>query len=355
MAEMTSHERIKRMYEHKEADRVPITDGPWGSTIERWHREGLPENVSYADYFGLDRMVSIGADNSPRFPHKVLEETDRYVISTTNWGTTIRNWKHAGGVPEFLDFTIKDPDSWREVKKRMTPDRDRVDWAGLKKNYPEWQKQGAWISAGFWFGFDVTHSWAVGTERVLMAMATDPEWVVDMFNRWLDVDIALFEMVWNEGYRFDCISWPDDMGYKLNQFFSLKMYRELVKPVHKRAADWAHAKGVKVHLHSCGCIEPFIPDMIEIGVDMLNPIEVKSGMDPVKLKKKFGDRLAFHGGINAVLYGEPAKLEAEMRRVIPAMKRGGGYIASSDHSVPDSVSLEDFRRFVDLARELGKY
>jgi uroporphyrinogen decarboxylase len=186
-------------------------------------------------------------------------------------------------------------------------------------------------------------------------MATQPEWLVDMFNHCLDVNLALLDMIWEAGYEFDEIMWCDDMGYKQRQFFSLEMYRELLKPVHKRAADWAHSKGVKVHLHSCGDIRPFVPDLIEIGVEMLNPIEVKAGMDPIVLKATYGDRLAFHGGLNAVLYTDPEALWDEMRRVIPVMKEGGGYLMSSDHSVPDSVSLQDFQAFVNLAKELGAY
>jgi len=355
MEEMTTHERMKRIYEHREADRVPVTDGPWGSTIERWHREGMPKDVSYRDFFGLDKFASIGADNSPRYPVKVIEETDEYVIRTTQWGATIRTWKHAGSVPEFLDFTIKDPETWQDAKARMKPTRDRIDWERLKRDYKVWREEGYWIGAHLWFGFDVTHAWTVGTERLLIAMATQPEWVSDMFNHYLDVDIALLDMVWDAGYRFDEVHWPDDMGYKHSQFFSLDMYRELLKPVHKRAADWAHAKGAKVRLHSCGDINPLIPELLDVGIDMLNPLEVKAGMDPVALKKKYGDRLAFHGGLNAVLYGEPEEMWKEMRRVIPVMKENGGYVASSDHSVPESVSLEQFRQFVELAKELGRY
>ena len=285
----------------------------------------------------------------------MLEEKDEYTISTSPWGVTFRNWKHTGGVPEFLDFTIKDPDSWADAKARMQPGRDRVNWDYLKANYPKWREQGAWISAAFWFGFDVTHSWAVGTERLLITMAEQPEWVADMFNTYLDLDLALFDMVWEEGYHFDEINWPDDMGYKNKPFFSTRMYRELLKPVHKRAADWAHAKGVKVRLHSCGFIKPLIPDLIDIGIEMLNPVEVKAGMDPIALKEEFGDRLGFHGGLNAVLYNKPEALWEEMRRVIPVMKHGGGYIISSDHSVPETVSLEQFGQFVRLAKKLGSY
>lgn len=355
MVQLTSHERMKRMYEHRDADRVPIADGPWASTIERWHREGLPAGTDFAEYFGLDKIVGIHADNSPRYPERVIEETEDYIITFTAWGATAKNWKHAGGVPEFLDFTVKDRDSWAETKERMTPDRDRVNWEHLKNSYPKWRREGAWIGASFWFGFDVAHAWMIGTERVLGVMLEDPEWLSDIFNHYLDVDLALFQMVWDAGYEFDEISWPDDMGYKQHTFFAPRMYRDLLKPVHKRAADWAHARGVKVKLHSCGYIEPLIPDLIDLGIDMLNPIEVKAGLDPLALKDKYGERLAFHGGLNALLYNHPEQMWTEMKRVIPPMKKNGGFVIGSDHSIPDAVSFKDFQHFVDLAFELGSY
>lgn len=355
MTDLTTHERMRRMYAHQEADRIPVTDSPWNATIERWQGEGMPAGVSYVDFFDLDRIESIGVDNSPRYPRQVLEETDEYVITTTEWGATLKNWKHIASTPEFMDFTIQQPDEWREAKARMTPTPDRIPWDYLKANYPGWHRKGAWIEAGLWFGFDVTHSWTVGTERLLIALIENPEWCVDMFNHFLDVNTALLDQVWEAGYTFDSVSWPDDMGYKHNQFFSRRTYRQLLKPVHKRAVDWAHSKGVKVRLHSCGDIRPFIPDLVEIGVDGLNPLEVKAGVDPLQVKAEFGDRLLLHGGVNAVLWDDKKAIEAEMRRVIPKLKENGGYIFSSDHSVPSSVSLENFRYIINLAKELGRY
>jgi uroporphyrinogen decarboxylase len=206
-----------------------------------------------------------------------------------------------------------------------------------------------------WFGFDVTHSHFVGTERVLMALIEDPEWCREMFEHELEVNLRLLDMVWEAGYEFDCLRWPDDMGYKQNQFFSLETYRRLLKPVHRRAIEWAHRKGIRAELHSCGDIRPFVPELVEIGLDGLNPLEVKAGMDPLELKRRFGDRLLLHGGINAVLWDEEEAIEEEMRRLLPALKEGGGYVFSSDHSVPSSVGLENFRRIVELAKELGAY
>lgn len=352
---MTGKERYACMYDHREADRIPIQCGPWGATIERWQREGMPKDTNFVDYFDLDHVATIYANNSPRFETRTIEETDEYHTHTTEWGATLKNWKHAASTPEFMDFTIVDRKSWEMAKGRMTPTRDRVNWDHLAENYPKWVEAGHWIQAGLWFGFDITHSWVVGTERLLCALIEDPEWCKDMFSHELEVHLALLDMIWDEGYRFDAVGWPDDMGYKGTQFFSLEMYRELSKPFHKRAIEWAHEKGIKVQLHSCGNINPFIPEFVEIGLDGLNPLEVKAGMDPVQVKKDYGDKLLLRGGINAVLWDKPDEIKAEMERVIPILKESGGYIFSSDHSVPSAVSLEDFRGIIELAKELGSY
>jgi uroporphyrinogen decarboxylase len=102
-------------------------------------------------------------------------------------------------------------------------------------------------------------------------------------------------------------------------------------------------------------VRPFVPVLVEMGLDALNPLEVKAGMDALALKREFGKNLVLHGGINAVLWDQPAAIQSEMRRLIPELKQDGGYIFSSDHSVPSAVSLEDFRRITDLAKELGRY
>jgi uroporphyrinogen decarboxylase len=353
---LSSHERFRRMFAHQTADRIPMIDGPWGATIERWHAEGMPEGVSYVDYFGLDRFVSTGfTDNSPRYPTQVISETEDEMVFTSPWGVKMKQWKHAASTPEFLDFTIVDADAWRKAKERITPSDDRIHWDMLKRDYKTWREQGAWIAPVVWFGFDVTHSWAVGTERVLLALAEDPEWIVDMFKTELETELALLDRVWDAGYTFDSIFWYDDMGYKQNQFFSMRMYRNLLKPFHQKAIDWAHAHGIYAHLHSCGDVRPLVPELVDMGLDALNPLEVKAGMDPVALKAEYGDKLVLHGGVNAVLYDQPEEIAAEMERVIPKLKEDGGYIFSSDHSIPSSVSLSDFRQIIELAKRLGSY
>lgn len=351
----TTFERMSRMFEHKDADRVPFIDSPWRATVERWVREGMPEGMDWREYFGVDITAGVGGDTSPRYEEKTIEETEEHRIFTTRWGATMKDFKHSATVPEFLDFTVTTPDKWREAKSRMTPTRDRVNWEDLRKNYKTWREKGYWVSAGLWFGFDVAHSWMVGTERFLEWMVLEPELCVDIFSTYLDASLTLAQMIWDEGYRFDAINWPDDMGYKHKQFFSLGMYRELLKPFHKRAVDWAHAKGIKACLHSCGDVNPLIPELIEIGIDSLNPIEVKAGMDPVGIKRQFGDKLVLHGGINALHMGDRELIRSDIESVVPEMKKNGGYVFSTDHSIPSDVGLQDFKEIVALLKKVGSY
>jgi uroporphyrinogen decarboxylase len=351
----SSRERFRRMFAHQEADRVPIIDSPWAATIERWRSEGMPEGMSYVDYFDLDRVSTIRVDNSPRFEERTISETETEKVYTSAWGVTMKQWKHAASTPEFLAHTVVDPETWAAAKPRITVSRDRIPWEWLERNYPVWRERGDWVQALLWFGFDVTHSWFVGTERVLFALAENPSWLRDMFETELETNLDLLDMVWDAGYHFDSVLWYDDMGYKSHQFFSPRTYRSVLKPFHQRAIEWAHAKGVVTHLHSCGDVRPFVPELIGMGLDALNPLEVKAGMDPLWLKQQYGKNLVLHGGINAVLWDQPELIRAEMERLVPALKQDGGYVFSSDHSVPSSVSLEDFRGIVELAKELGSF
>lgn len=354
ISKMTTKERISRMYRHQEADRIPIMDSPWTETIERWVQEGMPDS-DYVKHLDLDKTVYIETDNSPRYPEKVIKETEQYTIYTTPWGATMRSWKHNTSTPEHLNFSVTTEEAWREAKARMTPDESRIPWDHLKKNYKTWREEGYWITGGLWFGFDITHSGMVGTEEMLVLMLEEPELCRDMFEHELDLSLTLLERVWDAGYTFDEVHWYDDMGYKQAQFFSMKLYRDLLKPVHQRAIDWAHAHKVPARLHSCGDINPFVPELVGMGLDGLNPLEVKAGMDPVALKQTYGNDLLFHGGINAVLWDQRDVIIEQIERVIPVMKENGGYIFASDHSIPPHVSYEDFKAILAAVERVGRY
>lgn len=353
--DLSSRERVLRMYEHKEADRIPFLDVPWKGTIKRWEREGMPENMDWRDYFGTDKLYEIGTDISPKFENRIIEETNKYKIYTTSWGVTIKTLKEEDCTPEFLDFKVVNNEEWNKAKIRITDSIDSLPLYYLKENYDKWLSEGAWLTGCFWFGFDNTHSGMTGLETLLIAFVEDPDWVKEIFNTTLDHSITHMEMLWDMGYRFDCIKWSDDMGYKGTSFFSPEMYRDLLMPAHKRAVEWAHSKGIYAYLHSCGNIMGLLDDIMSTGIDALNPLEVKAGMDSFKIKKQYGDRLVLHGGINAVKWDKKDEIIAEIEEKVPVLKQNGGYIFASDHSIPNSVSLENMKLIVDAVKRCGSY
>ena len=352
---MNSRERIKLIYQHREADRVPIIDYPWGGTLRRWHEEGLPKDVDWRDYFDVDKVATFQPDNTARLEKKIIEETDRYVIETNNWGATLKRFKELDSTPEYLDYSVKTAKDWFQIKKKINTDDDRIPWDLLKNNYDKWKAEGQWIRAGFWFGFDVTHSYMMGLTDTLINMMEDPDLMCDIFDTYLTASEKMNERIWNAGYKFDEIMWYDDMGYKGTSFFSPTVYREVLKPFHTRAVNWAHERGIYAQLHSCGNIMNLIPDVVETGVDILHPLEIKAGMDAIKIKKEYGDKLVLRGGINALLCSDEDKVIPYIEEIVPILKENGGYVFATDHSIPNNVSLQTMKKIIEKAKECGKY
>jgi len=121
--------------------------------------------------------------------------------------------------------------------------------------------------------------------------------------------------------------------------------------------DFFHSRGMKVLLHSCGNVKMLLPDLVDIGLDCLHPLEVKAGMDVVALKAEYGKDLSFMGGIDvrAMADPDPAAIERVIAAKIPVAKVGGGYIYHSDHSIPNNVSFQQYCRVLELVRKYGGY
>ncbi len=352
---MTSRERITLALQHKEADRVAIQDGPWVTTVKRWHSEGLPEGESPGSFFKYE-FANIGADLSLRLPAETIEDTEDYTIIRNANGVVHKKWKRTISTPELLDFTLTTREMWEEHKPKLVYDDSRVNWDHALAAYNNARKKGAYICYSGAIGYD---KWAniIGPETFLPAMAIDPEWTKDIYMTDAELHVAAAEEMIGRGIEFDGAFLYDDLGYRNGTFFSPQDYMEQLFPAHKRLFEFFNSKGMPVILHSCGCVKDFIPYFIEAGLTCLQPLEVKAGMDLVELKKKYGDELAFMGGIDvrAMSADDPAVIEEEIRTKVGFAKQGGGYIYHSDHSVPDDVSFEQYKRVIELVHKYGKY
>ena len=162
------------------------------------------------------------------------------------------------------------------------------------------------------------------------------------------------------GKNIDIVAMADDLGMQSGTFVSPQVYREMLKPRHKRMIDAIKSRSdAKIFLHSCGSVYAIIEDLIEIGIDVLNPVQVAAkNMEPEKLKKEFGDRLAFWGAIDTqhvLPFGTPDEVRTEVRRVIDCLGKGGGYIVASVHNLQPEVPPENIIAMFDEARSYGQY
>jgi uroporphyrinogen decarboxylase len=352
---MTSRERFLAALRHEEGDRIPIADTPWQTTIDRWHREGLPEDQSPFDYFGYE-WAGQGAELSFQLPVETLEEDETSKIVTDGFGATTRVLKHSESVPELIDYKILDRRAWEEHKPLLAWNDSRVDWENGIAGNRALRERGLFIPYAAGFGYDRIMRFA-GAPRILEAMLDAPAWVSDMMDTIAETVIVGCREMIARGFQFDGAFVWNDMAYRNGPFFSPATFRKLEFPAQKRMCDFFHGQGLPVILHTDGDVRPLIPMLIEAGFDCLQPVEVKAGMDLIELKRDFGDRLAFMGGIDvrAMAHPDPTVIEREISTKIPVAKRGGGYIYHSDHSVPDNVSFEQYVRVMELVAEHGKY
>jgi uroporphyrinogen decarboxylase len=352
---MLPRERFLLALSHREADRVPIHDSPWGHTANRWHEEGLPKDQGPGEYFHYE-LAGQGPDLSLQIPDETLEETETYRIYKGADGQTRRSFKDHESTPELIDFTITSRKIWEEYKPRLTWNDSRVKWEAALADNRRLREQGFFVTYTAAVGYDRTQG-IVGSPRLLMAMLDDPGWVRDMFEAEAEIAIAAYEEMTARGFEFDGAFIYDDMGYRNATLFSPAAYRELEFPSHRRVFQFFRGKGLPVLLHSCGNVKAFVPMLIEAGLTCLQPLEVKSGMDLVELKRDFGDALAFMGGIDvrAMAHPDPSVIEKEISTKIPVAKQGGGYIYHSDHSVPSNVSFQQYCRVIELVHQYGRY
>ena len=360
MSEMTGVERIGNILRRKPVDRIGLYEHFWGDTLKKW-REGshISEDENLATHFGFDLATSWAFNMVARldFEPEVLEETEETIVTRDGNGAVLRRHKLHASTPEHIDFAVKERKAWEELAKpRLTPSRERIKSEPYRNAKQACAEQDRFF---FWSGvnvFEMMHP-VCGHEFMLIGMADDPDWVRDMASTYSDLTIALMEILFAEEGKPDGIWFYEDMGFKQRPFMSPQMYREIIQPAHKKTIDYVHALGLPVIMHSCGFIEPLLPGMVEAGIDCLQVIEVKAGMDPLRIKKNFGDRIALCGGMDArnLVANDLEAIRTELAEKIPALSENSGYILHSDHSIPTTTDYETYRFFVDEGLRLGTF
>lgn len=176
-----------------------------------------------------------------------------------------------------------------------------------------------------------------GMEAAMLDIAADPALAATMFDRCADFAVRLAEAACDR-FPLDWLWTGDDVAGQQGMLLSPRAWRSLVKPALSRVFAVGKARGLPVAYHCCGGLRPIIGDLIEMGMDVLNPVQGNCpGMDPLELKREFGDRLAFMGGVDTqdlLPNGSEAEVRAAVRRLLDGMAADGGYILAASHTIP---------------------
>lgn len=359
MRPMTNKQRFLNALNREPVDLLPFGDGLWAETTRKYVAEGrLREGEDTVTHFDMSWLYAGWLNSTADIDagDRILEETQDTKLVMNGNGATLRWWKDKAGTPEHVDFTVKDRDGWeRLIKPRLLDlDRRRIGFEGYRAT----KRKAAVENRAFgWCGvapFEQIHPMC-GHEYMLIGMALDPDWVRDMVMTYADLTILHLETLFAEEGRPEFFWFYEDMGFKEKPFMSPAMYADIVQPGHAKLFDYAHSNGCQVIVHSCGFVEPLVPGLVEAGMDCLQAMEVKAGMDMPRLAKAFGDRISFCGNIDIriIASNDRAAIDAELnRKILPVLEMGTGYILHSDHSIPPDVEYDTLRYFFDHGRRI---
>ena len=389
---MNGRERLLVSLNHQEPDRVPYDLGSTQVTgiHEVAYRAvraslGLPaaEPTLCDDVQGLalpdrDLLDAVGVDTRGLFPlnshndnvnarirREPRGEGEEVEAFVDEWGIT-QNRPY----PDGLYFTaVKHPlegsITLDDVKRHPWPDTgDPRRIAGLRELAEGYRAEGrAVVIKGVLAGIFEMAQRVRGMANLMMDMASDEALAGALLDKMLELKLQFWEMALPQlADVVDVVSEADDYGTQVSQLISPRMFRRLMKPrlailfsrIHELAPD------AKIFFHSCGNVRPLLPDFIEIGVDILNPVHVRAtGMEPVALKRDFGKEIVFWGGgvdtQDVLPHATPQEVKDDVRRNIEALAPGGGFVFNTVHNIQADVPPENIIAMWDALREYGVY
>lgn len=357
-AELSSRERVNRMFERRDQDRAPRYESFWSDTIERWQKEGLNgDGDAVLNKLDADLCDLGWSWPRPFASEKLLEEDPQTKLVRDRDGKTVRLWKNRMGTPEHVSFGCDSREQWETVYQPALLGSPRsIDADKAAESFAAGQAAQRWCFLAGVEGFEATRA-LMGDEITLIAMVEDPEWVVDVSRTMTDLMIRDYQAILDNGVRPDGLWTYGDMAYKNGTMCSPAMYRELIWPDHKRLADFAHQNRMKFIYHTDGDVNGVIDLYLEAGFDCLHPLEVKAGMDVHDLAPAYGEQLAFFGNIDIMVMAtnDLDLIEQEVASRFAAGMATRGYMYHSDHSVPPSVSWPTYRAIIDLIDRYGRY
>ncbi len=368
---MKPRERVRLALNHQEPDRIPIDLGATivssitrSSYIPLKQRLGLPlEEIKMLDYvqqlpyldealltrFEVDfRMVQLPSATAPGLA--IFEDGD-YFAFIDRWGSKLHMPKQGGLYYDWVDFPVKEP-TLEALEAYNWPKPDPAEYvdqvAAQAKTLYENSDYALVGSAVIGGGIFEQPARTMGLPNFLMALVSEPAFADRLMERITDIYIESCNNYLDKvGKYLDVFTFWDDLAGQDGWLIRPELYRKLIKPKQRRLVEAIKKKtDAKLFYHSCGATRGLIPDLIELGFDILNPVQINAdGMDPVMLKREYGKDVTFWGGgvdTQRVLpFGQPEEVEAHVLGQCEVLGRDGGFVFTSVHNVQANVPVEN--------------
>lgn len=380
---MTSRERVLAAINHRVPDRVPIDLGGNQTGIHRIAYENLLSHLGLQEKVVIMDLVQQLAKPSEAVLERLHVDT-RYVSAqgaesfkgevivrerggriwhdfTDEFGVT---WSMPDDHPYYYDISYSPLAglSLDEIKAYPFPRGDDPSrFAGLRDRALEIRRNTPYAVVSGISGVVYEICWYMrGLENLFMDMLEQPEVMETIIDRTLRFWLDWFRLFLDEaGDVVDVIMIGDDLGSQNGPLFPPRIYREIVKPRHKQLVQYIRSRtDAKIWYHTCGSVIEYIPDLLDNGIHILNPVQTNAkGMDARGLKSRFGDVLTFWGGgIDAqhvLPTASPSEVRQAVRESMDAFKPGGGYVFNNVHNIQADVPPENVLALFDAAYELG--
>jgi uroporphyrinogen decarboxylase len=356
----TTRDRFNKVMHWQKPERVPFMDfGYWDETIQLWHQQGLPENITT----GAEVEVHLGLEGTERIPTlpvinglhpaaepKVLEEKGSHRIIQDHEGNICEIPTEGASIPKYIKYAIETREDWEAFKARHL-DYLRPDRIGDCKQVVEDAHAAGMpvrLISGSLYGW--LRNW-MGVENFSIAVLTDKAWVEEMMEHLTRMTLHLIENSL-PGLDVDMAWWWEDMCYNHGPLMSPKLFQELMVSRYKRITDALRKYGVDVNVLDCdGCIYELVPGWIEGGINCMFPLE-SAHTDAVRLREEYGQDLLLFGAVDKTqLSKDRATIDRELERLRPLVEKGG-FIPTVDHRVPPDVSYDNYLYYLEKKKEI---
>ena len=329
--------------------------GPLLGLKEEWAAQGAsPEELDLSAYrFRCPEYgrLPVNTDFAHGWPEEILEETEDMLFARDAMGRRVQLAKKASTIPLPLEYPVHNMDDWRRFRHHYEFSDDRLG-EGWEAAAGGFLAEGKVITVGI-PGAYATLRELMGAEDACLAPYDQPELVEDVLRTMGDTASRVLDTV-SARVPVDMLAVHEDMAGISGPLWGPRQVRQYMKPYYRRVWDMLAGRGCRLFMQdSDGNITPILPELLECGLNMIHPCEPAAGMDIVRLREQYGQRLALEGGIDKhVLRRSREEIEAELEYKLPPMVRTGGCVLGLDHRIPNGTPLWAYRFYIQKAWEI---